>query len=121
MADQITKILIRSGTTGEKNTITLDAAELGYATDSKKVWVGDGDTKGGNIVGQKFYIGNLNTDRVAGNTLSYAVSGDLCFDLQDNTLKALSGTNALTDTHIQRRDALLDAIISLKNENTSYK
>ena len=27
------------------------------------------------------------------------------------------GTNALTDTHIQRRDALLDAIISLKNEN----
>ncbi len=27
------------------------------------------------------------------------------------------GTNALTDTHIQRRDALLDAMISLKNEN----
>ena len=27
------------------------------------------------------------------------------------------GTNALTDTHIQRRDALLDAITSLKNEN----
>tara|TARA_B100001142_G_C14107275_1_gene567681 strand:- start:42 stop:830 length:789 start_codon:yes stop_codon:yes gene_type:complete len=27
------------------------------------------------------------------------------------------GTNGLTDTHIQRRDALLDAIISLKNEN----
>jgi predicted esterase len=27
------------------------------------------------------------------------------------------GANALTDTHIQRRDALLDAIISLKNEN----
>jgi hypothetical protein len=27
------------------------------------------------------------------------------------------GTNALTDTHVQRRDALLDALISLKNEN----
>ena len=27
------------------------------------------------------------------------------------------GTNLLTDNHIQRRDALLDAIISLKNEN----
>lgn len=27
------------------------------------------------------------------------------------------GTNALTDTHIQRRDALLDAIVSLKAEN----
>ena len=28
------------------------------------------------------------------------------------------GTNLLTDDHIQRRDALIDAIISLKNENT---
>lgn len=27
------------------------------------------------------------------------------------------GTNLLTDSHIQRRDALIDAIISLKNEN----
>ena len=27
------------------------------------------------------------------------------------------GTNLLTDTHIQRRDALLDALVSLKNEN----
>jgi hypothetical protein len=27
------------------------------------------------------------------------------------------GANGLTDTHIQRRDALLDAIVSLKNEN----
>ena len=27
------------------------------------------------------------------------------------------GTNLLTDTHIKRRDALLDAIVSLKNEN----
>ena len=27
------------------------------------------------------------------------------------------GTNSLTDSHIDRRDALLDAIISLKAEN----
>ena len=30
------------------------------------------------------------------------------------------GTNLLTNTHIQRRDALLDAIISLKNENQRF-
>ena len=97
MADQITKILIRSGTTAEKNTITLDTAELGYATDSNKVWVGDGNTAGGNIVGQKFYYNNLDTDLVAGNTLEYAVSGDICFDLNDTTLKALTGTNPLME------------------------
>ncbi len=95
MADQITKILIRSGTTVEKNTITLDAAELGYATDSKKVWVGDGETNGGNIVGQKFYYSNFNTDLNETNTIYYAVSGDICFDLNDTTLKALTGTNPI--------------------------
>ena len=93
MADQITKILIRSGTTAEKNTITLDTAELGYATDSNKVWVGDGNTAGGNIVGQKFYYSNFNTDLNETNTIYYAVSGDLCFDLHDTTLKALTGTD----------------------------
>lgn len=46
MADQITKITIRNGTTPEKDSITLDTAELGYATDSKKVWVGDNSTVG---------------------------------------------------------------------------
>ena len=97
MADQITKILIRSGTTAQKNTIILDTAELGYATDSKKLWVGDEATTGGNIVGQKFYISNLNTDLVEGNTISYAVSGDIVYDLQDNSLKALSGTNNLQE------------------------
>jgi hypothetical protein len=97
MADQITKILIRSGTTAQKDTIVLNAAELGYATDSKKVWVGDGETAGGNIVGQKFYISNLGTDLIEGNTLEYAVSGDIVYDLQDNRIKALSGSNNLQE------------------------
>ena len=97
MADQITKILIRSGTTPTKDAIILAEAELGYALDSKKVWVGDGNTTGGNIVGQKFYISDLGADLVAGNTLSYAVSGDIVYDLQDNGLKALSGSNNLQE------------------------
>ena len=29
------------------------------------------------------------------------------------------GTNSMLDSHVQRKDALLDAIISLKNENNS--
>ena len=97
MADQITKILIRSGTTPTKDAIILAEAELGYAIDSKKVWVGDGDTTGGNIVGQKFYISDLGADLIAGNTISYAVSGDIVYDLQDNKLKALSGSNNLQE------------------------
>tara|TARA_R100001163_G_scaffold728_1_gene1024 strand:- start:10436 stop:11122 length:687 start_codon:yes stop_codon:yes gene_type:complete len=96
MADQITKITIRNGTTPEKDSITLDTAELGYATDSKKVWVGDNSTVGGNVVGQKFYYSNFSTDLKETNTIYYAVSGDLCFDLNDTTLKALTGTDPLT-------------------------
>ena len=97
MADQITKILIRSGTTATKDAIILAEAELGYATDSKKVWVGDGETTGGNIVGQKFYISDLGADLIEGNTISYAVSGDIVYDLQDSKLKALSGSNNLQE------------------------
>ena len=97
MADQITKILIRSGTTADKDKNILAEAELGYATDSKKVWVGDGETTGGNIVGQKFYISDLGADLIEGNTISYAVSGDIVYDLQDSKLKALSGSNNLQE------------------------
>ena len=96
MADQITKITIRNGTTPEKDSITLDTAELGYATDSKKVWVGDNSTVGGNVVGQKFYYSNFSTDLKETNTIYYAVSGDLCFDLNDTTLKALTGVSPLS-------------------------
>jgi len=41
---------LRRGTNAERTAITPEAGELVYTTDTKKVYVGDGSTTGGNIV-----------------------------------------------------------------------
>ena len=91
MADQVTKILIRSGTTSDRESITLDSAELGYDTDLRRVYAGDGVSAGGNLIGNKL-IGLFNLDTEI-SSLSRAVSGDFVFDRADSRLKALTGTD----------------------------
>lgn len=91
MADQIVKILIRKGTQAEKDTIVLDEAELGYTTDHKRVYVGDGVTIGGGIVGNK-YFGEKNLPTQLGQ-LEPAEYGDTVFNTDDNTYLVLSGSN----------------------------
>ena len=44
-------IKIRRGTNAQRLSIVLEDGELGYTTDTKKVYIGDGTTTGGNIVG----------------------------------------------------------------------
>jgi hypothetical protein len=45
------KIQIRRGTASQLASLTLDAGELGYTTDTKRLYCGDGATDGGNPVG----------------------------------------------------------------------
>jgi hypothetical protein len=42
---------IRRGTNAERTAVTLAAGELGYTTDTKQLYVGDGTTAGGVSVG----------------------------------------------------------------------
>jgi len=91
MADQITKILIRKGTTAEKDVIVLDEAELGYTTDHKRVYVGDGTTTGGSIVGNK-YFGQKNLPTQLGQLIE-AEYGDTVFDTNQSKYCVLSGTD----------------------------
>ena len=91
MADQVTKILIRSGATSDRESITLQSAELGYDTDLRRVYAGDGVSSGGNLVGNKL-IGLFDLDTEI-SSLSRAVSGDFVFDTGDSRLKALTGAD----------------------------
>ena len=51
MADnEITKLLIRRGSDASRQSITLEAGELGYTTDEKRLYVGDGTTSGGILI-----------------------------------------------------------------------
>lgn len=91
MADQVTKILIRSGATSDRESITLQSAELGYDTDLRRVYAGDGVSAGGNLVGNKL-IGLFDLETQI-SSLSRAVSGDFVFDTGDSRLKALTGAD----------------------------
>ena len=52
MCDMIIKL--RRGTSAERHLITPAEGELIYTTDTKALYVGDGSSAGGNIVGRDF-------------------------------------------------------------------
>ena len=88
---EIVKFKLRRGTDAQRQNVVLEQGELGYTTDSKRVFVGDGFLSGGNPLGTKnhppMYVGTR-TD------LTEAVTGDLVYE--DNLLYQLSGTDATT-------------------------
>jgi len=86
---EIVKFKLRRGTDAQRESVVLEQGELGYTTDSKRVFVGDGFLSGGNVLGAKnhppMYVGTR-TD------LTEAVTGDMVYE--DNLLYQLSGTDA---------------------------
>ena len=86
---EIVKLKLRRGTDAQRQTVTLEQGELGYTTDGKRVWVGDGFTIGGNTVGTITHPPlsiNTRTD------LTTAATGDVVYE--DSLLYQLSGTDA---------------------------
>jgi len=108
MADTITKILIRQGTDIQRRTanltgIVFSSGEPGYCVDTKRLYIGDGSTSGGNAIG----IQNLGTlDNLFGNYqngLSFeaitailnkgAATGDIVYDEETRGLYSLTSVN----------------------------
>lgn len=90
-AVSIVKLKIRRGTDAERKQITLDVGEIGYVTDvsSRRLFVGDGSTKGGNPAGIKFFTGSLGVPV----TLQTAQVGDVIYNTQDNKMYCLTGVD----------------------------
>lgn len=88
---EIVKLKLRRGTDTQRTGITLEQGELGYTTDAKRVWVGDGFTVGGNVVGN---VAHTPLSVGTRTDLSTAVTGDIVYE--DNLLYQLSGTDATT-------------------------
>ena len=82
------KILIRQGTDNERKNITLNSGELGYTTDTKRLYIGDGSTPGGNIAGNLFK-GSYNDI----TTATGAITGDLVYSTKTNILYRLKTTD----------------------------
>ena len=99
----ITQILFRRGNDASRQTTLLAAGEPGLTTDSKRLFVGDGVTPGGNIAGN-INIGaytqvvggtnynNSGLDTAAFRGLSAAQIGDLVYETSTNIVYALSAT-----------------------------
>ena len=85
---EIVKLKLRRGTDSQRQLVILEQGELGYTTDTKRVWVGDGILSGGNIVGN---IAHTPLNVINKTGLTTAVQGDLV--LERGLLYQLSGTD----------------------------
>jgi len=92
--NSILKLLVRRGSDTDRQLIILSEGELGYTTDGKRLFVGDGVTAGGNVAGT-FFFG------VATNAPSYTVGdlvargsvGDTIYSSISSIYYVLTGTN----------------------------
>lgn len=111
---KIVKIKLRRGSELQRKLVTFDQGELGYVTDAKRVFVGDGSTVGGTVVGSRFFtpvtsnkvgLAAYAGDVVVENNLMYQLTGadatmlsawKLLSPVVDNiTLQLAPGNNAL--------------------------
>jgi len=85
---EIVKLKLRRGTDQQRQSVILEQGELGYTTDRKRVWVGDGFTAGGHVAGNLVHAPIAVGSKTS---LAEAVQNDLVYE--DNLLFQLSGTD----------------------------
>lgn len=78
------KLLVRRGSDSDRLSIVLDNGELGFTTDTERLYVGDGSTPGGILVGNVYKGTATNV-----TTLAPACAGDLAYDSDNNNLYRL--------------------------------
>lgn len=88
--NSIIKFIARQGTQFALNQIALSRGEIGYTVDTKRLFVGDGYTLGGFVVGNKFL--GVGSDRTVIG--AQAVVSDVVYETTTNALYALTGSAA---------------------------
>jgi microcystin-dependent protein len=85
LENTLLKLLVRRGDNLDRVNVTLSEGELGYTTDGKRLFVGDGQTAGGIVVGNK-WKGSV-TDI---STITDAITGDYAFESTSNIFYVLT-------------------------------
>ncbi len=91
LENTLLKLLVRRGDDLDRNNVTLSEGELGYTTDGKRLFVGDGQTVGGIVVGNT-WKGSV-TDI---STIKDAITGDYAFESTSNIFYVKSQTGWLS-------------------------
>ena len=77
------RLFLRRGTDAQRGNTTFCEGELGYSTDAFRVYIGDGETKGGLSLGTKVFVLSANNTHTKLNGSTYngtvvsAMSGDI--------------------------------------------
>jgi len=85
------QLITRQGTDNDRTDVILKSGELGYTTDTKRLFIGDGSTYGGNVVGNKFRGNTTNL-----TTLGSGLIGDIAYKTDDKSIYSIlsgDGTN----------------------------
>lgn len=109
MAETITKILVRQGTDAQRRTanltgITFSSGEPGFCIDTKRLYIGDGTTVGGNAIGiQNLGVVSSMFGNYGGSELSFdtynrvdskgAAAGDIIYDVETRSIYALTSVS----------------------------
>ena len=80
------KLLVRRGSNADRQTIVLSQGELGYTTDTNRLFVGDGVNIGGIVTGNKFVGSQSDVTSITNVT-----QGDYAFDSDSNKLNIFTG------------------------------
>jgi len=106
MAENITKILIRQGTDIQRRTanvtgIVFNSGEPAYCVDTKRLYIGDGSTSGGNAIGIQNlgyvpvlfgnYFNGFSFEGYQAFASKGAAVGDIIYDADTRSLYALTG------------------------------
>jgi hypothetical protein len=109
------KWIFRQGSDTNRKNIVLDTGEPGFTTDTNRLWVGDGSTNGGILVGNLFKGSNSNI-----TTLSPCEHGDLAYNTSTKKLFRLidnDGSNISDWEEIGGVYTPLNNTIDISNNN----
>lgn len=88
--NSLLRLLVRRGTNADRLGAVLNQGELGYTIDTKRLYVGDGSTPGGILVGNVFAGSNNNV-----TDLPNVSPGDLAYDSDNKALyRFISGASS---------------------------
>ncbi len=91
LENTLLKLLVRRGDNQDRVNVTLSEGELGYTTDGKRLFIGDGATAGGIVVGNKWKGSVLDV-----STITDAITGDYAFESTSNIFYVRTETKWLS-------------------------
>lgn len=91
--DTLLKLIVRQGTDTERLNIVLNSGELGFTTDTERLFIGNGADAGGVLVGNKFKGSGPDI-----TVFSPAEIGDLVYNTDTRTLYRLETNDGSSPT-----------------------